>query len=259
MKSHHSPRSGQSGQAAVEAALTLPLTVFLILGILQLFLMLQARIMAEYAAFRATRAGSVRHGSCESMTDAAILALLPTFHSYLGQSGAGLTPGQKLGAAFRQRKGNAYTTGLDGPHNRAIVWIIRDSPVGFTGREDSNFDEPRSAGQIDAMRLETRLVFWFPLKIPFANWVISRMMLAHWGYMNYAEQNPLLLTERANWTQSPTMSMSLENAIVQELLSRVGTEQYVIPIHASASLRMMTPAQGQYFRTKNCPPAPDTL
>ena len=72
-------------------------------------------------------------------------------------------------------------------------------------------------------------------------------------------QNPLLLTERANWTQSPTMSMSLESAIVTELLSRVGAEQYVIPIHASASLRMMTPAQGRYFLTKNCPPAPDNL
>ena len=33
----------ESGQAAVESALTLPLAVFLILGSLQLFLMLQAR------------------------------------------------------------------------------------------------------------------------------------------------------------------------------------------------------------------------
>jgi hypothetical protein len=243
----------------VEAALTLPLTVFLILGTLQLFLMLQARIMAEYAAFRATRAGSVRHGSCESMTDAAILAVLPTFHSYLGRQGLGNTPGKKLGIAFQQRKNNQYTPGLDGPHDRAIVWIIRDSPVGFFANEDLTFDEPRTAAQIDALRLETRLVFWFPLKIPFANWVISRMMLAHWGYMTYTAQNPLLLTQRANWTASPTMTMSLESAIVNELLARVAAEQYVIPIHASASLRMMTPAQGQYFLTKNCPPAPETL
>src|SRR5688572_11906480 len=37
---------GDAGQAAVEAALTLPLAVFLVLGTLQLFLMLQARLMA---------------------------------------------------------------------------------------------------------------------------------------------------------------------------------------------------------------------
>jgi hypothetical protein len=243
----------------VEAALTLPLTVFLILGILQLFLMLQARIMAEYAAFRATRAGSVRHGSCEAMTDAAILALLPTFHSYLGRNGAGLSPGKKLGLAFQRRKDNLYTPGLDDRHDRAIVWIIRDSPLGVSANEDSEFDEPRSAAEVDAARLETRLVFWFPLKVPFANWVISRMMLAHWGYMAYMDQNPLMLTQRANWTTSPTMPMSLHEAIVDELLTRVGTEQYVIPIHASASLRMMTPAQRRYFLTQNCPPAPEAL
>ena len=43
----------------MEAALTLPLVVFLILGTLQLFMMLQGRIMAEYAVFKAVRAGSV--------------------------------------------------------------------------------------------------------------------------------------------------------------------------------------------------------
>ncbi|HLM44600.1 MAG TPA: TadE family protein, partial [Myxococcaceae bacterium] len=67
-------RRAERGQAAVESALTLPLTVFLMLGTLQLFLMLQGRIMAEYAAFRAVRAGSVRHGDCQAMTHAAILA-----------------------------------------------------------------------------------------------------------------------------------------------------------------------------------------
>ncbi len=49
----------ESGQALVEAALTLPLTVFLILGTLQLFLLLQARTLTEYAAFLAVRKGSV--------------------------------------------------------------------------------------------------------------------------------------------------------------------------------------------------------
>ncbi|HYH99806.1 TadE family protein [Hyalangium sp.] len=258
MKAPNSRRSGQSGQAAVEAALTLPLTVFLILGILQLFMMLQARVMAEYAAFRATRAGSVRHGDCEAMTHAAILALLPTFHSYLGNDLSG-SPADKLGQAFGLRKNNQYTPGnrgyQDGKHSGSIVWIIRESPRGITDDEDLNFDEPRTA----VMRLETRLVYWFPLKIPFANWVISRMVLAHWGLMNYTATNPLMPTQKARWKKSVAMTVSLDSAIVEEMLGRVSTEQYVIPIHASASLRMMTPAQGRYFRTFNCPPAPETL
>jgi hypothetical protein len=33
----------------------------------------------------------------------------------------------------------------------------------------------------------------------------------------------------------------------------------VMPIQASASLRMMTPVQRRYFATQNCPPAPDAL
>lgn len=251
--------AGQSGQAAVEAALTLPLTVFLILGILQLFLMLQARVMAEYAAFRSVRAGSVRHGDCEAMTDAAILALLPTFHSYLGTGLSG-SPAQKLGQAFELRKGNAYKPAWDDNQSGSIVWIIRESPLqGTVPDEDKNFDDPRTAGDLDTWRLETRLVFWFPLKIPFANWVISRMMLSYWGYMDYTAQNPLMVTQKANWTASTKNTMTLEGAIKNELLSRTSSQQYVIPIHATASLRMMTPAQSRYFLTQNCPPAPETL
>ncbi len=236
--------------------MTLPLTLFLILGILQFFLMLQARVMAEYAAFRATRAGSVRHGSCEAMTHAAILALLPTFHSYLGEGLTG-SPGQKLGQAFALRRGNLYSPGQmgyqDGRHDRSIVWIIRESPRGLPSNDEEQFDQHR------VTRLETRLVFWFPLKIPFANWVISRMMLAHWGLMPYSAQNPLMPTQRASWQQSTTMTVNLDAAIRDELLTRVGLEQYVLPINASASLRMMTPLRSQYFTTFNCPPAPETL
>ncbi len=247
--------AGESGQAAVEAALTLPLTVFLVLGTLQLFMMLQGRIMAEYAAFRATRAASVRHGDCEAMTHAAILALMPAINSYLGGSLSG-NPGQKLGQAFSMRRNNNYVPGSgghqDGEHSGTIVWIIREG-VRFTGREDLNFDEPRAA----ADRMETRLIFWYPLRIPFADWVISRMVLAHWGLQTYTAQNPLMLTQKANWTQ--VQDPGLEGAIRAEMLSRHGSGQYVIPIHASASLRMMTPARGRHFQTKNCPPTPEGL
>src|SRR5688500_4861563 len=70
----------QSGQAAVESALVLPLMVFMVLGILQLTLIQQAKLMTEYAAYQAARAGSVWNGSAERMHDAALVALLPTIH-----------------------------------------------------------------------------------------------------------------------------------------------------------------------------------
>ncbi len=67
------------GQAILEAVLILPLFIFIILAILQLTQIEQARLMTEYAAFSAARAGVVWNGSNERMRDAALAALLPTF------------------------------------------------------------------------------------------------------------------------------------------------------------------------------------
>lgn len=68
----------ESGQVAVETALAMPLMVALALGILQLASLQQARVLTEYAAFCAARAGIVWSGSNERMHDAALVALLPT-------------------------------------------------------------------------------------------------------------------------------------------------------------------------------------
>lgn len=247
-------RTRESGQAAVESALTLPLTVFLILGTLQLFLMLQARIVAEYAAFRAVRAGSVHHGNCEAMTHSAILALMPSFHSFMG--GPGGSPAQKLARAFAQRRDNRFVSRYDGGHTGSIVWIARELPLRsqVPDPEDPLFDQPDR----EPLRLEARLVFWFPLTIPFANWVISRILLARWGLRPYTGANPLLLTNRANWRREEAPS-HLESFIQAEMLARISRRQYTLPLHATASLRMMTPARARYFRTQNCPPAPEAL
>ncbi|XXF78532.1 pilus assembly protein [Myxococcaceae bacterium GXIMD 01537] len=238
----------ESGQAAVEAALTLPLTVFLILGTIQLFLMLQGRILAEYAAFRATRAGSLNHGDCQAMEHAAILALLPSFHSYMGGSGG--NPAQKLATAFSRRKNNQYASqdGVSG----TIVWIVRDSPRkgSVPSVEDRDFDQGGGP-----MRLETRLVYFFPMRIPFANWLISRISLARWGWLPYEGTNPLMV---AQTTRFESGSSTLEGAIRGEVMSRYNRKQYIIPIHASGSMRMMTPARKKFFQQQNCT-APETL
>ena len=46
----------ESGQVAVEAALIMPLMVFMALGIIQLTMIQHAKLMTEYAAYQAARA-----------------------------------------------------------------------------------------------------------------------------------------------------------------------------------------------------------
>src|SRR5262245_57867888 len=92
----------ESGQAAVEAALTMPMVLFLILCTMQLFLVIQARMLTQYAVFRATRAGSMNHGNCVPMMHAAVASLIPSFVSFTGSVGGGGSPGTKLGNVFRR-------------------------------------------------------------------------------------------------------------------------------------------------------------
>jgi hypothetical protein len=253
----------------VESALVLPLLVFLVLGTLQLFLMLQGRILAQYAVARATRAGSMGYGDCDKMTHAAIAALLPSIVSYASTGYPGGTNGAKLANAFKARMLNTYSVAEDGGHFAAgaaaantIVWLAREAPTvaqvaavaGGTG-EDDDFDQFTEGGppQDRLMRLEVRMIYWFPLRIPFANWVMARMFQAQWGLGNYSAGNPLLETQQANWTASGS---TLQGQIASELQTRVNAGEYIVPIDVSYTMRMMTPAKMAAFAFQNCPPTP---
>src|SRR5687767_12417322 len=157
----------ESGQAAVEAALTLPLLVFLILGTLQLFMMLQGRIMAEYAAFQAVRAGSRHHGDCTPMIHAAMGGLLPTVEPF-ARPGSGSTAQRladawaaRLGPDLRRQPVANYEPGRDSGHDGPIFWLVRESPrtVSLNEKEDLDFDTPSGDGS-NAKRLEVRLIYW---------------------------------------------------------------------------------------------------
>ncbi|MBC7792610.1 MAG: pilus assembly protein [Clostridia bacterium] len=69
----------QRGQILVEAAIVLPIAIFAVLGALQLMLIQHGRVMTEYAAFCAARAGIVNNGNWNVMRNAALLASLPIY------------------------------------------------------------------------------------------------------------------------------------------------------------------------------------
>jgi hypothetical protein len=254
------PHCHESGQAAVESAITLPMAVFLILGTLQLFMMLNGRLMAEHAAFKAVRTGVVKHGDCVSMTHSAVAALLPSFNSFLGQSTPGANPAEKIANAVRMRTQgqpyeNRYLAGLDAGHDRTIVWIDRIRPLTgeVTPASEHDFDDfsqPRNNGEF-GYRLEIQLVYWFPMKIPFANWVMATMFKAYFGLGNrVGPVDPLINTQKSDWVST---SARLDANIAAEFDTRYSLKQYAFPIKATYAMRMMTPPRQAFFGNQNCP------
>src|SRR5688572_16013315 len=93
-------RRRTSGQAALETAMTMPLTLFMFLGSMQLFMLLQAKQLAQYSIFQAARMGSVSNGRCDIMLHAAILTFAPAIRPFIGPKTAGASPGDKLATVF---------------------------------------------------------------------------------------------------------------------------------------------------------------
>lgn len=240
----------ESGQAAVETALTMPLAVFLVLGTLQLFLMLHGRILAEYAVYRATRAGSVNQGDCRVMTHSALASLMPAVARTDGYD--------ELAKNFGLRSRNAYLPLVDGspygmPRTGAIVWLVHRLDRALNRPHEESFDD-KHRGDSRA-ELQVDMVFWFPLKIPFADWVMSRAFLAMFGGASYVEANPLMPTRRADWTARESDFLDGTQTL-DELGSRVMRGQYDFPIRTSYRMHMMTPA---LLINQACPNSPTAL
>ena len=220
-------QTGQSGQAAVESALTLPLVVFLLLGTTQLFLLLQARVLAEYAVFRAVRVGSTNSAQCRPMMDAAVLALLPSFKTYLH----GGNPSAELASAFlahgvsnQWHYNDDFQTGGATRHlSGNILLMERTFSKTVNAADELDFDQPGPP-----QRLTVRMVYWYPLRIPFANWVFSKMVLG------YDAANPLLETQKAKWEK---VNLNYQSVVA----ARAAAGEYVLPVVATYSMRMMSP------------------
>ncbi|MCX7943045.1 MAG: pilus assembly protein [Deltaproteobacteria bacterium] len=67
-------------QVFVETVFVVPLMLFMILGILQLAMLHQARLQTEYAAYQAARAGIVWNANQSKMMNAAFVALIPSMY-----------------------------------------------------------------------------------------------------------------------------------------------------------------------------------
>jgi hypothetical protein len=185
--------------------------VFMVLGILQLTLIQQAKLLTEYAAYQAARAGIVWNGNNERMHDAALMAILPTvgrtddlLHLGMTWAIADLTDRamQQLpwGGPAPATINGAYLHGLvrvdtvsPAPYAQlANVWKLK----GGANWRELDFDGPDSYPEVPnveprlakffnlatpdnaekfyrrATVLQVRVRYWYDMRIPFANSVI---------------------------------------------------------------------------------------
>jgi hypothetical protein len=176
----------EGGQAAVETAITAPLFIFMVLGMIQFTLLYQAKAMLKYAAYRAVRVGAMQQGCRDKMTAAAVGALLPV----IGW-GDKLLPTDSVahyGESFLKVKllGFKYLN----PPSLPIAEVRICGPLsGWFGDntmkidKDVDFDDPfnvwtggDSSGMEgwERMRLRIQVRYYHKLIIPFANWVVFR-------------------------------------------------------------------------------------
>ncbi|HVE84724.1 MAG TPA: TadE/TadG family type IV pilus assembly protein [Myxococcales bacterium] len=244
-------RNGR-GQVAVEAALAGPLVVLLGLGILQLGLVQQARVLVEYAAFAAARAGVVWGADGARMHDAALLVLLPVMaRADSWEAVAASWPEvRRKDLAMHALLKDARAPGLPPLMEAAgLAGLVRVDVVGPRASdgegEEIDFDLPDAFGEgpglraasdrftrplgeepdQDALRAATRLTvrvrYLHELQIPLAGWaVFTCWMATHPG---------------------------LEGEL--EVLERLAREErrYFLPLGATYALRMQSSVQRKWL------------
>jgi hypothetical protein len=164
----------EEGQAMVEAALVLPAIVFLILASLQLTQLQQARVLADYAAFAAARAGIVMNGDPARMLSAATLAVLPA----TGPTDSVAAMARTL-VRFKAEDAVLRRFGLD--QVRVLVRNPASSDFAAWGPhlrgEEIDFDDVRP-GAAEATLLSLQVWFLCELRVPFANKLLQNIWMA---------------------------------------------------------------------------------
>jgi len=155
-------RGGQQGQAMVEFVLISITFLFVILGVIQLAMCLNAYSMVRYAAYNAARAAVVHGGDQDMMHEAARVSLLATFPTHgRADHRRGLMENY-LGAVATDN--NPLLTYFFEPITRVRIVSDQNSTV--------TFDDPAQASE-GLVTVEVRHLY--ELVIPLVNRIIFRV------------------------------------------------------------------------------------
>ncbi|WNG40256.1 pilus assembly protein [Archangium minus] len=227
------PGGRESGQAAVESAIVLPLFVFLILGTLQLGLMHQARLVTKYAAYKAVRAGALHNAQTKVMERAALAVLLPLVSRDAG--GGEFIKTINNATDFQEKWGwSAVKANMMADAGIPYVEVTTCGPsTKEVSGTELDFDDPRQAAskgwkESHRTKLRIQLTFNYRMPIPFANWVI------HAAAFN--REIPLLMRmgeKESTGTPNFGTHQSKYTAAANKGL-------YVLPIRAAYTMRMQS-------------------
>jgi hypothetical protein len=229
-----SPNSRESGQAAVESAIVLPLFVFLMLGIIQIGLMHQARLMTKYAAYRAVRAGAIHNAKKDEMERAALAVMLPLVSE--DRSGGEYIQTINSAADFKTKWSTQGVTQNEMPDAKMkYIEVVTCGPLqgDAGGKKELDFDDPNIAGQAgwkesQRTKLRVQATFNYRMPIPFANWVI------HAAAMN--KEVPWVL----RMGKKNTAPTGFEHSRYAKYKSAASDGHYILPIRAAYTMRMQS-------------------
>ena len=168
-------RTKDNGQALVEFVLISVTFVFVILGVIQLALSLNAYAMVRYAAYNAARAAIVHGGDEQKMIEAARISLLPIFPKH-GRADHPLGVMDNYVAAQNTDQNTSFT--FFGEPITKVSIIGKDN---LSYGQTITFDDPRHAR--DAY-LTVQVVHQYELVIP----LVRRIVF--WVYMNAQNDSP---------------------------------------------------------------------
>lgn len=230
-------RRGEHGQAAVESALTIPMMVFALLGIVQMSMAHHARILSEHAVFKAARAGSVYRADCGRMKGAALTALAPSMYS------DALMKSNDVASVYV--KAVEFSRLNLSPKGSPLVWI--DYTLENVRPE---FDEQLEANDTGVNRLRVKMAYFFEYKIPFVNYIMVRYWLATQTWLSWANKDQTMLVKDAN---QPIPKKTMDDELLNRArMNAMVLKHYTTPIVTTWTMRMMSdPLASQVSQSGN--------
>lgn len=233
------------GNAAVESAIALPIWLLFFLCTLQLALLGRARLLAEYAAYRAARTGILWNGDPVRMQRAAIHTLRSSVCPTRIAAARALCHAEGGGAsALEMLSADAYLA-FPGAHVHILSphWPSHGG-LFAPGGEELDFDrfgpEPERR---DATLLTIQLQYWFELKIPLADGILWHIWFAFQKRIGTREDEELY--------RVAYLPLSARAWKAMEEAGRAG-RGFFIPVISHSTMRMQSNFYARFIRDCSC-------